>query len=228
MVPAEELTRLAGEAVVVLLHVVAALAHLREGDVPTAIRELSEVIAAAPAPPAEARYAEEALYWRARIAQSMGTPEELRSAARDYLELLARLPDGRLRRQVRVRLAELAEPGKLMSEEEARKASARRLERIGRALHDYAVDHGLELPRALEDLLDGYISDPSILVRPGPVGSGGGRAYAYFYTPRADLKPQKGELPIVVAEPVASAQGERLALRLDGQVVTLRSQQTGR
>jgi len=226
MGPAEEFARLAGEMLVILLHIASAFAHLREADVESALRELSEVVAKTP----QGRYADEALYWRARIAEADGDREARAAAARDYLELLKRLPDGRLRREVRVRLAALAEPGRLLSAEEASEASRRRLERIGRALHDFAADHGGSLPGALEDLLDDYLTDPSLLVRPGPIGAGGSRPYAYAPGFRTDLRPAEsprapaatGGLPVIVLEPEAAADGTRLALRLDGEVVTVR------
>jgi hypothetical protein len=213
------LQRLAGEALVVLLQLAAALAGAREGDVPGAVRTLSQVVEASPSGP----YAEEALYWRARIAEVQPDLQARVSAANDYRELARRLPRGRRRSEALVRLAALTEPGRVLEADEAREASRRQLLRIGRALHDYAADHGGALPGALEDLLDDYVTDPAVLVRPGRRQDGGGLPYSYRPGVRADLRSALGQagdrgVPAVVGEPAYVAGGERLVLGLDGAV----------
>ncbi len=233
MTPFPELQRLAHGALVVLLQLAAALAQVREGDVSEAVRALAGVVESAPAGPHARLYADEALYWRARLAGSQEDRAARAAAARDYIDLLRRLPAGRLRREVRVRLAELAEPGRLLTAAEASEASRRNLERIGRALHDYAADNGGRLPGAIEDLLGEHITDPQILVRPGARADGGARAYGYRPGLRADLRATKtdggeevalhGGVPIVAWERALRPDGKRkrgarLVLRLDGEV----------
>lgn len=225
-----ELQRAVREALAVLLQFAAALAQVREGNVPQAEQALAGVGQGASVNRETRRYADEALYWRARLAESQPGIEARRAAARDYVVLLRRLPEGRMWREVRMRLAVLAEPGKFLTPEEARAASRGNLERIGRALHDYAADHAGRLPGALEDLLDEYVTDAERLVRPGAGEDGGGRVYAYRAGLRAELGVTTDELgakvalaggvPVVVWEAVAAG-GARLVLRLDGEVMSV-------
>lgn len=234
-----EFQRAVSEALAVLLQLAAALAQVGGGNVPQAERALTGVVESAGSSSSRTgharRYAEEALYWRARLAESQEGERGMEargSAARDYVALLRRLSEGRLRREVRLRLAVLAEPGRFLTPERAQRASRRRLGRIGRALHDYAADHGGRQPGALEDLLDEYVTDVETLVRPGAWNDGGGRVYSYRAGLRADLGvttsetgarvPLAAGVPIVVWETVAGAGGARLVLRLDGEVVSLR------
>ncbi len=228
---AKEIAGLARDAMVVLVHVAAALSQMAMNDPETAAGELTVIVNRA----APGRYADEALYWRARIAGAQGNANARAAAAKDYAELLRRLPKGSRRREARVLLAAITEPGRVLTAEEAARQSARTLAKIGRALHAYAADHGRRLPGALHDLLDGYVEDAGVLVRPGRSEHGGGRPYAYRPGLMADLKSQReSEDPSarvgyanatvpVVWEPVAVARAEgaaptRLVLRLDGEV----------
>jgi hypothetical protein len=229
------------EALAVMLQLAAALAQVREGNVPQANQALTGVIGSAGTGVHARRYAEEALYWRARLSESQPGDEAKVAAARDYLALVRGLPEGRLRREARLRLAILAEPGKHLTAAQALVASRWRLARIGRALHDYAADHAGRLPRALADLLDGYVTDAETLVRPGPGRVGGARLYGYRPGLRAELGVTRTEtgaavtlaagVPVVVWEPLptvarAAAKGgassrARLVLRLDGEVMSM-------
>jgi hypothetical protein len=230
------------EALAVMLQLAAALAQVREGNVPQANQALTGVIGSAGTGVHARRYAEEALYWRARLSESQPGDEAKVAAARDYLALVRGLPEGRLRREARLRLAILAEPGKFLTAAQALAASRWRLARIGRALHDYAADHAGRLPGALADLLDGYVTDPETLVRPGAGRTGGARVYGYRPGLRAELGVTRTEtgaavplaagVPVVVWEPVptvaraaakgAEASRARLVLRLDGEVMSFR------
>ena len=223
VVPVPGLDRVAAEALMVLLHLAAALGHVREGDAPAALRALTELAEAGPAG-SGTLYAGEALYWRARLGEAQGERDASRSAAKDYVALLRVLPEGRRRREVQVRLAALSEPGRVLGPEEARAASRRNLERIGLALHAYAADNGGALPGEHFDLQGRYVTDASVFVRPGRRAEGGARIYVYTPRLRADvLKPPRApaggrwQVPVVVREPEAVG-GERLFLRLDGAV----------
>jgi hypothetical protein len=230
--PVPGIDRVAGEALMILLHLAAALGHIREGDAPAALRALTNLAEAGPAG-SGAPYAGEALYWRARLGEVQGERDASRSAAKDYVELLGVLPEGRRRREVQVRLAALTEPGRVLGPEEARAASRRNLESIGLALHAYAADNGGALPDELFDLLGGYVTDASVLVRPGRRAEGGSRIYEYTPRLRADvLKPPRAPagggwgVPVMVREPVAVG-GERLFLRLDGAVRSVQEKDAG-
>ena len=235
-----ELQRGVNEALAVMLQLAAALAQVREGNVPQANQALTGVIASSGAGGHARRYAEEALYWRARLNEAQPEAEAKTAAARDYLALVRRLPAGRLRREAKLRLAILAEPGKSFTAGQALAASRWRLARIGRALHNYAADHAGRLPGALPDLLDGYITDAQTLVRPGPAGVGGARVYGYRPGLRAELGvirtetgatvPLAGGIPVLVWEPVSTAiraaaggrpTSARLVLRLDGEIMSV-------
>jgi len=236
-----ELHRGVNEALAVMLQLAAALAQVREGNVPQANQALTGVIGSAGTGVHARRYAEEALYWRARLSESEPGDEAKMAAARDYLALVRRLPEGRLRREAKLRLAVLAEPGKFLTAAQALAASRWRLARISRALHDYAADHAGRLPRALADLLDGYVTDAETLVRPGAGRVGGARLYGYRPGLRAELGVTRTEtgaaatlaagVPVVVWEPVptvaraaakgAAASRARLVLRLDGEVMSM-------
>lgn len=219
-----EISRLAGDALVILLHMAAALSHLREGNVNSAVKGLSEIIDNA----VPGRYVNEAQYWRARTAESQDDLQAKVAAIRDYADLLKRLPDGSLKREVQLRLTALTEPGKLLSADEAADASLRSLERIGKALHDYAADNGGAFPDMLQDLMDEYVSDAALLVRPGTRKIGGARPYLYQGGLRADLRPSKDSqnekalkvdgVCAIVWEPIADAEGARLILCIDGDV----------
>ncbi len=243
-----ELQRLVGEALAVLLQLAAARAQGGQGgqsDVARS-REAWGIVARTAQ---VRRHGDEALYWRARLAEAEEGREALpgaggasggadqsgidarMAAGTDYVALLRRLPKGRLRREVEVRLAALGRPGEFLSPDEVRAASRRNLARTGRALHAYAADHGGRLPRALEDLLGEYLTDPITLVRPGAGRRGGGRAYVYQAGIVAEIDvaatgtsgPVKraGGVPVVAWEPVAGDDGTRLALRVDGEVVRI-------
>lgn len=248
MAPAEGLERVAADALMILLHLAVALGHIREGNTDAALEALSGLARSAPADPSSAQglYRNDALYWRARLGEAQGEREALRSAVKDYVKLLALLPDGHRRREVQVRLAGVAEPGRVLTPEEAREASRRNLELIGLALHAYAADNGGALPRTLFDLVGEYVTDPQVLLRPGRFPpsdvtaserrGGGGRIYEYTPGLRADAlrpagaarTPEGGpdwEVPVVVREPAvwgylpgAGARGFRLVLGLDGAV----------
>ena len=82
-----EISRLAGDALVVLLHLVTALAHLREGNMNAAITGFSEIVEKA----APGRYVNEAQYWRARLAESQTEKQAKVAAMRDYMALIKRL-----------------------------------------------------------------------------------------------------------------------------------------
>jgi len=226
-----EVTGLAREAMIVLIHMAAALAQMANGQAQAAAQELTEIAASAP----PGHYADEAIYWRARIAGSQDDPNARAAAAKDYIDLLGRLQEGPRKREVSVLLAALAEPGRIYSAEEAVEASRRSLVAIGKALHDYAADHQRRLPGAIEDLLDGYIDDPATLVRPGRAEFGGGRPYRYRPGQVADLRPAaegadqaakvgyaNAEVVVVweaaAAAPPAGGPARRLVLRLDGEV----------
>ncbi len=238
MVPAPGLERLAADALIVLLHLAAALAQIREGDTGGALNSLTELAQSRPAG-SERPYAGEALYWRARLGEALGRggerePDAARSAAKDYVELLSVLPEGRRRREVEVRLAALSEPGRVLSSEEARGASRRNLERIGLALHAYAVDNGGALPASLFDLVGEYVTDGALLVRPGRRADGGARVYEYTPGLRGDvLKPPRlrpgaaWEVPVVVRELAAGPEGTRLVLGLDGAVRSVQEKDVG-
>jgi hypothetical protein len=239
--PTPGLERLAAEALIVLLHLAAALARIREGETNAALKALTELAQATPGGSGNP-YAHEALYWRARLAAEVDrakSDREARASARkDFRRLVAVLPEGRRRREVRVRLAALAEPGKVLGPDEARAASRRNLEILGLALHAYAADNGGALPETLFDLVGEYVTDPAVLVRPGPRGAGGARVYEYTPGLRADaLRPpadddeggERWEVPVVVREPVPGLLvardmttpgrgGTRLVLGLDGAV----------
>ncbi len=227
-----ELAKAVGEVLVLLLQISGALARVGQGDPQRAAQELTAVIRSAPA----GRHADEALYWRARIAESQDAREAKAAAARDYVDLLRRLPEGRMRRHVEVRLAALTKPGGLLSADEAREASTRNLARIGRALHAYAADHGGRLPGALEDLLGDYLSSALTLVRPGPAAEGGGAVYLYRPGLIAEIgvtRDASGEdiplaagVPIVVWEASLDGAGGRSVLRLDGEVMVVRPKAT--
>jgi hypothetical protein len=224
---------MAGEALLVILQLAGALAQIQRGDVPDALRVLTAVAESA----GEARYAEEALYWRARLAEAQAGGDAGATAARFYVDLMNRLPAGRLRREASVRLAALTQPGRHLAPAEARLASRRNLQRISMALHDWAADNAGRLPRALEGLLDGYLSSALTFVRPGGLSGGGGRAYAYRPGLRAEIgvtKTETGEkvllvggVPAVVWEPVPDAEGARLILRLDGEILVVREAREG-
>lgn len=205
----EGLSRLAEGALSALLHLALALSYAARGNMPAAVQALSDLIDSGGGGIA----AEEALLWRAGLAEAGGN---FKQAARDYEAAVRRLPPGRRARVALLRLAALSEPGRNLTPEEALVASRSALGRIGSRLHDYAADHGGALPGALEDLLDGYVSDPQLLVRPGRRGEGGARPYVYRPGLRADLFPERG-LSFVAWEPVGRG-GKRLALRLDGEV----------
>jgi len=219
-----ELARLAGDALVILLHLSAALSHLREGNVNAAVTGLTQVVDNA----LPGRYVDEAQFWRARIAESQDEPQARAAAVRDYVDMLKRLQKGPLEREIRARLAALTEPGRLLDPQQAAEASRRSLERIGRALHDYAADHGGEFPRALYDLLDGYLTDATVLVRPGKRLSGGARLYEYRPGLKSELRsapdsnnakaPKIDGVPVIVWEPAGDADGIRLILGIDGEV----------
>ena len=93
-----ELQRAVSEALAVLLQFAAALAQVREGNVPQAEQALADVVQSASVNRETRRYADEALYWRARRAESQPGIEAKRAAARDYVALLRRRRSGRLRR----------------------------------------------------------------------------------------------------------------------------------
>ncbi len=223
-----ELQRLTGQVVVVLLQISGALVRFGQGDAQRAANELTVVMEAAP----KGRYADEALYWRARIAESQDMQDAKVAAVRDYVELMRRLPDGRLRRSANVRLAALTEPGALLTADEARAASMKNLQRIGRALHAYAADHGGRLPGALDELLGDYLSSALTLIRPGCAARGGGGG-PYLYRPglaanigvtktvAGEDVPLAAGVPIVVWEPSLDAAGGRAVLRLDGEVMVI-------
>lgn len=223
-----EFQRAVSEALVVLLQLSAALVQVRDGNVPSAAQALTGAVQAAPDASRRNRYGDEALYWRARLAGTQTDLQARVAAGKDYIELLKRLPEGRLRREVRLRLAALSEPGGHLSAEEARKASAANLKHIGKALHDYAADHGGRLPGAFEDLLGDHVTDETVLVRPGSKAEGGGRAYVYHSGVRAELNATttesgakvalSGGVPVVVWEPLGGSEVRRLILRLDGEV----------
>jgi hypothetical protein len=223
-----ELAKAVGEVLVLLLQISGALARVGQGDPQRAAQELTAVIRSAPA----GRHADEALYWRARIAEAQKGREAKAAAVRDYLDLTRRLPEGRMRRHVEVRLAALTEPGGLLTADEAREASTRNLAWIGRALHAYAADHGGRLPGALEDLLGEYLSSALTLVRPGPAAEGGGAAYLYRPGLLAEIGvtsdadggeiPLAAGVPIVVWEASVETAGGGSVLRLDGEVMAFR------
>ena len=79
MVPTPGLERLAADALIVLLHLAAALAHIREGDTGAALNALTELTQGGPAV-SEMPYGAEALYWRARL----GEVQDEREAALLY------------------------------------------------------------------------------------------------------------------------------------------------
>lgn len=230
---AEQVAGLAKEAMVALVHVAAALSQMVNQNPEAAANELTVVV------DSRSEYADEALYWRARIAGAEAEPAARSAAAKDYVELLRRLPEGGRRREVQVLFAAMTEPGRVLSAEEARSLSMRNLEAIGRALHGYAADHGGRLPRALHDLLDGYVQDPAVLVRPGAREDGGGRPYAYRPGLTAELvaadqsgRPTYAAAGAAVAwETEAASPGgtgpkSRLVLLVDGRVRAVQEQES--
>ncbi|MHC4248010.1 MAG: tetratricopeptide repeat protein [Planctomycetota bacterium] len=223
-----ELQKAVGQVLVLLLQISGALARVGQGDPQRAAQELTAVVRSAP----PGRHADEALFWRARIAEGQEGRDAKAAAARDYVDLIRRLPEGRLRRLAEVRLAALTEPGALLTAAEAREASTRNLLRIGHALHAYAADHGGRLPGGLDELLGDYLSSALTLIRPGPAAAGGGVPYLYRPGLLADIgvtRTEKGEevalaagVPVVVWEPSVDAAGGRSVLRLDGEVMVVR------
>ena len=224
-----ELRKAVGEVLILLLQISGALAHVGQGDVQKAGQELTMVIRSAP----RSRYADEALYWRARIVEEQKGRSAKIAAAKDYADLIQRAPEGRLRRLAEVRLAVLRKPGALLTSGEARKASTKNLARIGEALHAYAADHGGGLPGRLDELLGDYLSSALTLVRPGPAADGGGMPYLYrsgFMAEIGVTKTQTGDkvklvagVPMVVWEASVDTGGMRTVLRLDGEIMVIRS-----
>jgi hypothetical protein len=224
-----ELMKVVSEVLVLLLQISGALARVGQGDPKMAGQELTMIIRTA----RPGRYADEALYWRARITEAQEGQSAKISAAKDYADLIRRLPKGRLRRLAEVRLAALRKPGALLTADEASKASRINLVRIGRALHAYAADHKGQLPGDLNELLGEYLSSALTLIRPGSAADGGGVPYLYRTGLVAEIgvtKTQTGGkvklirgVPMIVWEASVDAAGERTVLRLDGEIMVIRS-----
>jgi len=234
MIAGPELRKAVGEVLVLLLQISGALARVGQGDPQRAGQELTMIIRSAP----PGRHADEALYWRARIVEEQSGRGAKASAAKDYADLIRRAPEGRLRRLAQVRLAALRKPGALLTSEEAREASSRNLVRIGMALHAYAADHGGRLPEALDELLGEYLSNALTLVRPGRPEDGGGEPYLYQPGLAAEIGVTRTEtggkvqlvkgIPMVAWEASVDAAGGRNVLRLDGEVMVIRSRKTNK